>query len=63
VALVGDSHPQVPDNGWPGAFEGLIDRYAEGDEARAARRNSGEAPGDPRTQPKRIDAGVMVCSP
>jgi SAM-dependent methyltransferase len=41
VALFGDSHPQVPDNRWRGAFEGLIDRYAAGDVARAARRAPG----------------------
>jgi SAM-dependent methyltransferase len=41
VVLFGDRHPQVPDNRWRGAFEGLIDRYAAGDEARAARRAPG----------------------
>ena len=41
MVLFGDRHPQVPDNRWRGAFEGLIDRYAAGDAARAARRAPG----------------------
>jgi SAM-dependent methyltransferase len=41
VVLFGDDHPQVPDNRWRETFERLIDRYAEADTARAARRTPG----------------------
>jgi SAM-dependent methyltransferase len=40
VVLFGDDHLPVPDNRWTAAFEQLIDRYAEGDTARAARMAS-----------------------
>jgi SAM-dependent methyltransferase len=38
VVLFGDEHPPVPDNRWLAAFEQLLDRYAEGESSRAARR-------------------------
>ena len=38
VVLFGDDHPQVPDNRWREAYDQLIDRYAEDDAERAARR-------------------------
>src|SRR5262249_38580810 len=41
VALFGDDQPKVPDNHWGETFGRLIDRYAEGDAARAARRAPG----------------------
>jgi SAM-dependent methyltransferase len=41
VVLFGDDHPKVPDNRWVEAFERLIDRYAQADAARAARRAPG----------------------
>src|SRR5262249_11123120 len=41
VVLVGDDHPKAPDSRWVEAFERLIDRYAQADAARAARRAPG----------------------
>jgi SAM-dependent methyltransferase len=38
VVLFGDDHPRVPDNRWSAAFEQILNRYAEGDAARATRR-------------------------
>jgi SAM-dependent methyltransferase len=39
VVLFGDDHPRMPDNRWVHAFDRLIERYAEGDPARAAWRS------------------------
>jgi SAM-dependent methyltransferase len=41
VVLFDDHHPKVPDNRWSETYEGLIDRYAEADTARAARHALG----------------------
>jgi hypothetical protein len=41
VVLFGDDHPDVPDNRWLPAFTRMIDRSAEGDTARAARKAPG----------------------
>ncbi len=38
VTLFSADHPQVSDNRWREAFDQLIDRYAEGDPERTARR-------------------------
>src|SRR5262249_55944303 len=39
VVLFGDKHPTVPDNRWLQGFQQVINRYAEGDLARAARQS------------------------
>jgi len=52
VVLFGDDHPQVPDNRWHEAYDQLIDRYAEGDAERTARR----APDWPRHEAVLLDS-------
>lgn len=39
VVLFSDSHPNVPDNRWLHAYRKVIDGYAAGDPARAARKS------------------------
>lgn len=39
VALIHDSHPEVPANAWNGTYQALIDRYAAGDEDRVVRKS------------------------
>jgi SAM-dependent methyltransferase len=41
VALFGTSHPDLPVNAWRGAWQELIDRYADADEHRRGRRSGG----------------------
>jgi SAM-dependent methyltransferase len=41
VALFGDRHPKLPENGWRETFKGLIGRYAADDDTRVDR----DAPG------------------
>ncbi|HMG48994.1 MAG TPA: class I SAM-dependent methyltransferase [Inquilinus sp.] len=41
VVLLHDDHPRVPDNRWVKPYRDLIERYAEGDSARAMVRSPG----------------------
>ena len=52
VVLFSADHPQVSDNRWREAYDKLIDRYAEGDPERTARR----APGWPGHEAVLLDS-------